>query len=140
MLTDVTEEMTVYREETFGPVVSLYRVADADEAIARANDTDYGLNASIWTSSRRGERLAQRIEAGTVNVNDGYIAAWASMDAPMGGMKSSGVGRRHGDQGLLKYTEPQTVATSLIHPIQTPAMITEKTWARIMKTFVRYGK
>lgn len=140
VLTDVTEEMTVSREETFGPVVSLYRVKDAEDAIARANDTDYGLNASIWTSARRGQQLAHKIQAGTVNVNDGYVAAWASMDAPMGGMKSSGVGRRHGDQGLLKYTEPQTVAVSLGHPIQTPAFIREKTWAKVMRTFVRYGK
>lgn len=140
VLTGVTEEMTLYAEETFGPVVSLYRVKDADEAIERANDTSYGLNASIWTSSRRGEKLGAQIQAGTVNVNDGYIAAWASMDAPMGGMKTSGVGRRHSDQGLLKYTEPQTVATSLVHPIQTPTVFSEKTWAGIMKTFVRYGK
>lgn len=137
VLTDVTEEMTVCRSETFGPVVSLYRVRDADEAITRANDSDYGLNASIWTTPARGRRLAARIQAGTVNVNDGYIAAWASLDAPMGGMKSSGVGRRHGEAGLLKYTEPQTVAASLLHPIQAPPVVGEKAWAAIMKAFIK---
>ncbi|WP_182172830.1 succinic semialdehyde dehydrogenase [Flaviflexus equikiangi] len=140
VLTDVTEAMMVCREETFGPVVSLYRVADAGEAIARANDSDYGLNASIWTTPSRGRTLGSAIQAGTVNVNDGYIAAWASMHAPMGGMKGSGLGRRHGENGLLKYTEPQTVATSRILPLQAPPFLSEKLWARVMKTYLRLGR
>ena len=140
VLTGITENMLVAKEETFGPVVSLYRVNDAEAAIELANDTEYGLNASLWTSTGRGARLAKRIKAGTVNVNDGYIAAWASISAPMGGMKASGVGRRHGSEGILKYTEAQTVATSLIHPIQAPGPIGEKTWSTIMKTFIKLGK
>lgn len=137
VLTGVTEEMMVAKEETFGPVVSLYRVRDAEEAIARANDSRYGLNASIWSTLKRGARLAQSIKSGTVNVNDGYIAAWASTSAPMGGMKGSGLGRRHGSEGILKFTESQTVATSLVHPIQAPAFVTEKTWAKVMKLFIK---
>lgn len=140
VLTGVTDEMTVAREETFGPVVSLFRVKDAEEAIECANDSEYGLNASVWSSSRRGARIASRIQAGTVNVNDGYIAAWASLHAPMGGMKSSGMGRRHGKEGLLKYTETQNVATSLVLPVQAPSGVGEKTWSRIMKVFIKYGK
>jgi succinate-semialdehyde dehydrogenase / glutarate-semialdehyde dehydrogenase len=112
VLSDVRDDMELCRSETFGPVVSLYRFVSDDEAIALANDTDYGLNASIWTGDRkRGRALATRVKAGTVNVNEGYASAYSSYDAPMGGMKNSGVGRRHGSEGLLKYTEVQTVAS-----------------------------
>ncbi|MFF4773119.1 succinic semialdehyde dehydrogenase [Microtetraspora fusca] len=111
VLAGVTDEMDVCGNETFGPVVALYRFRDEDEVVATANDTVYGLNASIWTRDlARGRALAARIKAGTVNINEGYAAAYASYDAPMGGMKSSGLGRRHGAEGLLKYTESQTVA------------------------------
>ncbi|GAA3136967.1 succinic semialdehyde dehydrogenase [Streptosporangium carneum] len=112
ILADVDESMDLCREETFGPVVSVYRFHDEEEAVAKANDTAYGLNASVWTRNlARGRALASRIKAGTVNVNEGYGSAYASYDAPMGGMKSSGLGRRHGTEGLLKYTEAQTVAS-----------------------------
>ena len=76
------------------------RFSDTDEVVARANDSDYGLNFSLWTrDTARGRALATRLRAGTVNVNEGYAAAWASVDAPMGGMKASGLGRRHGADG-----------------------------------------
>jgi len=112
VLTDVGEDMELCRSETFGPVVALYPFSSDDEAVVLANDTDYGLNASVWTADvKRGRALASRIKAGTVNVNEGYASAYSSYDAPMGGMKNSGVGRRHGSEGLLKYTEVQTVAS-----------------------------
>ncbi|GAA3444098.1 succinic semialdehyde dehydrogenase [Planomonospora venezuelensis] len=112
VLADVDETMDLCREETFGPVVSIYRFATEDEAVEKANDTVYGLNASVWTGDvARGRALAARIKAGTVNVNEGYGSAYASYDAPMGGMKSSGLGRRHGAEGLLKYTEAQNIAS-----------------------------
>jgi len=112
VLVDVTPAMAVYAEETFGPVVAVYPVIDDDDAVARANDTDYGLSASIWSRDLEAARaLAARIRAGSVNVNDGYVSAIGSVAAPMGGMGDSGVGRRHGPDGLLRYTEAQTVAT-----------------------------
>ncbi|MFW0793062.1 succinic semialdehyde dehydrogenase [Gordonia sp. CPCC 205515] len=111
VLTDVTEQMNCYADETFGPVVSIYPVDSTDEAIKLANATRYGLNASVFAgSSTEANTIADQLRAGTVNINEGYAAAWASTAAPMGGMGISGVGRRHGDEGLLKYTEPQTVA------------------------------
>ncbi|MFI7533445.1 succinic semialdehyde dehydrogenase [Streptosporangium sp. NPDC049376] len=112
ILTGVEDGMALCRDETFGPVVSVYRVGDEEEAVERANDTAYGLNASIWTGNlARGRALAARVKAGTVNLNEGYGSAYASYDAPMGGMKSSGLGRRHGSEGLLKFTEAQTIAS-----------------------------
>ena len=111
VLTGVTPRMAVYAEETFGPIVSIFPVADDDDAVTRANDTDYGLSASIWSAHLDTARaLAARVRAGSVNINDGYVAAIGSVAAPMGGMGDSGVGRRHGPDGLLRYTESQTVA------------------------------
>ena len=103
-------------EETFGPVVALYRVASDDEAVRLANDTEYGLNASVWTRDvRRGREIAARIQAGTVNVNDGYAAAWGSVAAPMGGMKARASGDGTAREGLLKYTETQNVTAQHVH-------------------------
>ncbi|WPB88530.1 succinic semialdehyde dehydrogenase [Streptomyces malaysiensis] len=112
ILAEVPEGTPVRREETFGPVVSVYRVGSDEEAIRAANDTPYGLNAAVYSrDAARARDVAARIQAGTVNINEGYAAAYASQGAAMGGMKSSGLGRRHGRGGLVKYTEPQTVAS-----------------------------
>ncbi|MCE5288407.1 MAG: aldehyde dehydrogenase family protein [Nocardiaceae bacterium] len=111
ILAGVTPQARLHSEEVFGPVVSIYPFQTTDEAVAAANDTQYGLSASIWTRDTSAARkLAPRIEAGGVNVNDGYAAAFGTHSAPAGGMKGSGVGRRHGAAGLLRYTEAQTVA------------------------------
>ncbi|MFC7136958.1 aldehyde dehydrogenase family protein [Halobaculum litoreum] len=81
----------VVREETFGPVVTLHRVADADEAVERANDTDYGLHASVWSGDAdRGAAVARRIRSGTASVNDAYVSAYAAVDAPMGAAATPG--------------------------------------------------
>ncbi|TFV68287.1 UNVERIFIED_ORG: succinate-semialdehyde dehydrogenase (NADP(+)) [Bacillus sp. AZ43] len=132
VLEGVTEDMDLCRDETFGPVVALTRVADAEEAVRRANDTEYGLNASVWSSPRRGAEIATRIRAGTVNVNEAYAAAWASHDAPMGGMKDSGVGRRHGREGILKYTEAQTVAVQRVLPVGPMPGLPLDRYAKVM--------
>lgn len=111
VLAEITPEMDLYREETFGPVVAIYPYTSVDDAIREANDTDYGLNSSVLCGDvKAGKRIAEQLMSGTVNVNDGYSSGWGTLDAPMGGMKSSGMGRRHGREGLLKYTESQTIA------------------------------
>ena len=128
-------------EETFGPVVSIYRVSDDDAAVALANDTEYGLNASVWTKdTARGRRIAARIKAGTVNVNEAYAATWASMGAPMGGMKDSGVGRRHGAEGILKYTESQNVTVQHVMPIAPSMGLSDERYAKVMTLGVRVMK
>ncbi|GCE39610.1 succinate-semialdehyde dehydrogenase (NADP(+)) [Rhodococcus sp. USK10] len=138
VLTGVPEDAECYRDETFGPLVSIYPVADVDEAIERANDTEYGLNASVWAGTKaEGEAIAARIHAGTVNVDEGYAPAWGSTGAPMGGMGVSGVGRRHGEDGLLKYTEPQTIATTRVLNLGGPRGLSPKVWAKIMPPFVK---
>lgn len=136
VLTDVTPGMKAYREETFGPVVSLYRVASDDKAVELANDTDYGLNAAVW-SRRNGERVARQLQAGTVNINEGYAATWGSFRAPMGGMKQSGLGRRHGAEGVLKYTEAQTIARQRVVPIGGFEQVANRRWATLMSAGIR---
>ncbi|SMF79154.1 succinic semialdehyde dehydrogenase [Streptomyces sp. Amel2xC10] len=133
ILTDVTPDMTLHDHETFGPVVSVYGYRDVDEAVARANATPYGLNASVWSrDGARARAVAARVHAGTVNVNEGFAAAWGSVDSPMGGMGDSGLGRRHGADGILKYTEPQTVAHQRLQGFYPPARVTPETWATLL--------
>lgn len=121
VLTDVEETMLLCRSETFGPVVSIYGFDDVETAVSQANDSHMGLNFSVWTGDvSRGVQIAAKLHAGTVGVNDGYAAAWSSYDAPMGGMKASGISRRHGKVGLLKFTETQTVAVQRWVPAFAP--------------------
>jgi succinate-semialdehyde dehydrogenase / glutarate-semialdehyde dehydrogenase len=111
ILTNVKPGMMLCKEETFGPVVAVYPFSSNEEAVKLVNSSVYGLNASIWTKNLNlARQLAKQIEAGTVNINEAYAPAWSSVDAPMGGFKDSGLGRRHGREGILKYTEAQTVS------------------------------
>ena len=120
VLTDVPPAARLHREEVFGPVVYIETVASDEEAVRRANDSDYGLNASVWASRATGSALASRLEFGTVNVNDAFASAWVTTGAPMGGWKNSGMGRRHGRDGLLAYTEARTVAVQHLMPLSIP--------------------
>jgi succinate-semialdehyde dehydrogenase/glutarate-semialdehyde dehydrogenase len=138
VLTDVTPEMECAANETFGPLVSIYPVSGVDEAVEKANNTEYGLNASVWApSAAEGERIAARLRSGTVNVNEGYAFAWGSLSAPMGGMGASGMGRRHGPEGLLKYTEAQTIATARVLNLDPPLGMPSALWQKSLLPIVR---
>ena len=144
VLASVTEEMRVYAEETFGPVVSVYPFATDAEAVERANATRYGLSASIWTRrAGHGAQLARQIRAGSVNVNEAYAAAWGSVDAPCGGRKESGLRARHGAEGILKFTEAQSVAVQRLVPVGTPrgmdAVAHARWMTRLLKLLRRSG-
>ncbi|MFZ9106120.1 MAG: aldehyde dehydrogenase family protein, partial [Pontimonas sp.] len=132
VLEGVTEEMILCRGETFGPVVAVTKISSDEEAIARANDSDYGLNASVWGSPARATALATQIQAGSVNVNEGFTASWASTDAPMGGMKKSGIGRRHGPEGIRKYCETQTLARQRLANVDAPKGMSQQRFTRVM--------
>lgn len=141
ILDGVEESMAVCDEETFGPVVSVYRFGTDDEAVERANATPYGLNASVWTTSaRRGLDVASRLRTGTVNVNEGYAPAYGSVQSPMGGMKDSGLGRRHGSEGILKYTEAQTVARQRLLPMAPSLGMDDEKYAQFMSRSLRLMK
>lgn len=138
VLEGVRPGMLACEDETFGPVVSVYPVADDEEAVARANATPYGLNGSVWTRNiRRGVAVAKRLKAGAINVNEGYVAAWGSHDLPSGGMGASGVGRRHGADGILRYTEPQAIAVQRVVGIRPVGNMTHDTFAKIMTSSLR---
>ncbi|MEU2730797.1 succinic semialdehyde dehydrogenase [Streptomyces griseoviridis] len=141
ILDGVEDAMAVCTEETFGPVVSIYRFGTEDEAVEHANSTPYGLNSSVWTKkARRGAAVAARLRTGTVNVNEGYAPAYGSVQSPMGGMKDSGLGRRHGSEGILKYTEAQTVAQQRLLPMAPSLGMDDEQYARFMSRSLRVMK
>jgi succinate-semialdehyde dehydrogenase/glutarate-semialdehyde dehydrogenase len=138
VLADVPPHARCYGAETFGPVVAIHRVDDEEAAIAAVNDSPYGLNASVWTAdTKRGRRIADRLHAGTVNVNEAYGAAWGSVDAPMGGWGDSGLGRRHGLDGLLSTTWSQTVAVQRLWPVGERGALRGKRYQKAMISSLR---
>lgn len=109
VLTDVTHDMAVMREETFGPVLPIMRVRDEEEALRLANDTRYGLNANVWTRDRRkGERIAKAVQSGSVVVND-CMLTYGATESPFGGRKESGIGQVNGETGLRAYCHAQSI-------------------------------
>ncbi len=109
VLADVDHTMSAMTEETFGPTLPIMKVADADEAVRMANDSVYGLGASVWTKdTARGEEIADRLQSGYVCVNDVNVNYFA-YELPMGGWKESGLGVRHGAAGIRKYTRQHAI-------------------------------
>jgi acyl-CoA reductase-like NAD-dependent aldehyde dehydrogenase len=119
VLAGVDHSMSCMNEETFGPTLPVVKVSDEDEAVRLANDSTYGLSASVWTDDlKRGERIARRLEAGAVNINDAMANGFI-FSLPMPGWKDSGVGSRHGGaDGIMKYCRPQAITAPRI-PTQT---------------------
>lgn len=109
ILSNLTQQMKVMQEETFGPVICVLPFEGEEEAIRLANDSPYGLNASIFTRDlRKAKRTADRLESGAVCINE-VIISFANPYLPFGGVKGSGMGRYHGDIGIEIFTEPKAV-------------------------------
>jgi acyl-CoA reductase-like NAD-dependent aldehyde dehydrogenase len=116
LLVDVDHSMDAMREETFGPTLPIMKVSGPDEALRLANDSPYGLSASVWTRDvAKGEELARQIEAGAVCVNDAQIN-YGVMELPMGGWRSSGIGHRHGPGGIRKFCRQQSLLVTRFAP------------------------
>lgn len=138
ILEGVTPEMTCFGNETFGPVISIYRFHDEADAVARANEGEYGLNAAIYTrDGARGRAIARQIKCGTVNVNEAFGATFASIDSPMGGMRESGMGRRQGSEGIHRYTESQAVATQRLLRFAPQYGLSDRGYAKAMTLSLR---
>ena len=141
ILEGVTPDMACFGAETFGPVISIYRFHDETEAILRANEGSYGLNASVYSQDgRRARAIAREIKCGTVNINEAYAASFASLDSPMGGMRESGMGRRQGSEGVHRYTESQTVATQRGMRLSPMLGMSNETYAKVMTAQLRLMK
>jgi succinate-semialdehyde dehydrogenase / glutarate-semialdehyde dehydrogenase len=141
ILEGVTPAMTCFAEETFGPVVAAYRFHDEADAIARANQGQYGLNASIYSQDGpRARAVARQLACGTVNINEAFAASFASVEAPMGGVRWSGIGRRQGSEGVLRFTETQSVATQRVLRLAPSLGMSDATYAKVMTASLRLLK
>lgn len=133
VLTGVTDEMDIFTDEVFGPCVYVQPFSSIDEAIELANASIYGLSASVLTKNvKQGRAIAERIRAGSVNINESFAAAYGSVASPMGGMGQSGLGRRHGIEGLLRFTQPQTIAVQRWVSIGPKFGRTEEQWTALL--------
>ncbi len=133
VLTGVTKEMKISTEEVFGPCVYVQSFATTEEAISLANDSIYGLSASVISSNSKSARgIAEQLRSGSVNINEGFAAAYGSVASPMGGMGQSGLGRRHGIEGLLRFTQPQTIAQQRWVSIGPKFGFTEERWTKLL--------
>jgi acyl-CoA reductase-like NAD-dependent aldehyde dehydrogenase len=134
VLVDVDQSMSCMTEETFGPTLSVMKVADEAEAVRLANDSDYGLSATVWTADRkRGERVARQLEVGAVNIND-VIANAFSLTLPLGGWKQSGVGSRSGGaNGVLKYCRQKAITSPRL-----PTPSKELLWYPVSRRRMRF--
>jgi acyl-CoA reductase-like NAD-dependent aldehyde dehydrogenase len=143
VLVNVDHSMECMTEETFGPTLPIMRVGSVDEAVRLANDSPYGLQASVYTKDmKKAEAIARRLEAGSVTINDSQIN-YTVFNAPMGGWKSSGIGVRHGPAGIRKYCRTQTILFTSLAPKRDIHMFPYKPWrSRLMASVVRrlYGR
>jgi acyl-CoA reductase-like NAD-dependent aldehyde dehydrogenase len=143
VLVNVDHTMQCMTDETFGPTLPIMRVADADEAVRLANESSYGLQASVFTKDMtKAEALARRLQAGAVTINDAQVN-YTVFDAPMGGWKSSGIGVRHGPTGIRKYCQTQSILFTPFAPKRDIHMFPYKPWrSRLMARVVRlmYGR
>lgn len=138
VLTDVRPDMDVAVNEVFGPVMFVTPVDSVAQAIELANASPYGLSASVFTRDVAvGRDIAEQLRCGSVNLNDGFAAAFGSVDAPMGGMGDSGLGRRHGVEGLLRFTEPQTLAHQRLVWATPQWGLSAERWAQVMIGMLR---
>ncbi|HEU4563475.1 MAG TPA: aldehyde dehydrogenase family protein [Gemmatimonadaceae bacterium] len=139
VLADVTPEMRVMREESFGPLLPVMRVADAEDAVARANASMFGLSASIWSRDvPNAIRLAERVEAGTVTINDAIMAVGIA-EVPHGGVKESGTGRAHGVEGLMECVRSKAVVVDRLVGVRQPWWFGyDAERARNLDAFVRF--
>ena len=141
ILEGVSPDMTCFGDETFGPVISVYRFHDEADAIARANAGEYGLNASIYSQDgARARAMAREIKCGTVNINEAFGATFASIDSPMGGMRESGMGRRQGSEGIHRYTESQSVATQRLIRFAPMFGMSDEAYGKMMTAQLRLMK
>jgi succinate-semialdehyde dehydrogenase / glutarate-semialdehyde dehydrogenase len=141
ILEGVQPGMTCFGQETFGPVISAYRFSDEADAVARANDGEYGLNAAIYSKDGVLARaMAREIKCGTVNINEAFAATFGSLEAPMGGMRESGLGRRQGAEGVLRFTETQSVGTQRLMRIAPSFGMSDATYAKVMTFNLRLLK
>ncbi len=143
VLVDVDHSMKCMTEETFGPTLPIMKIANAEEGVRLANDSDYGLQASVWTGDiEYGESLARRIEAGVVCVNDAQVN-YTALNLPMGGWKSSGIGTRHGSAGIRKYTKVQSLLVTRRALKREPFMFPyKKRQTLLLRSFLKlvYGR
>jgi acyl-CoA reductase-like NAD-dependent aldehyde dehydrogenase len=143
VLVDVDHSMKCMRDETFGPTLPIMKIANAEEGVRLANDSQYGLQASVWTSdTERGEALARRIEAGVVCVNDAQVN-YTALNLPMGGWKTSGIGTRHGSAGIRKYTKVQSLLVTKRALKREPFMFPYKArQTKLLRGFLKllYGR
>ena len=143
MLVDVDHSMKCMTEETFGPTLPIMKIANAEEGVRLANDSVYGLQASVWTSDiDRGEALARRMQAGVVCVNDAQVN-YTALNLPMGGWKTSGIGTRHGSAGIRKYTKVQSLLVTRRALKREPYMFPYKArQTKLLRGFLKlfYGR